>query len=198
MTEGSSGVVLAAVVLGSVLTLLAQVFIELMRDARKSEQLSHAIAGEISALLEIIKTRRYLEMVKAHFAEATGGRVTILQVRLEERYFSVIEANLQQIGILPVELPLLIPKFLTLSKAAIEDVSLVNSGEWDSKTASELAELYDALRQALEDVTATGREIISVIATMYGSPHGRYPPGLRIRMFFRKAFSRSTSDSIPK
>jgi hypothetical protein len=137
-------------------------------------------------------------MVKAHLVEATGGRVTILKVRLEEKYFSVIEANLQHIGILPVELPLLIPKFLTLSKAAIEDVSLVNSGEWDSKTASELAELYDGLRQALEDVTATGREIISVIAIMYGSPHGRYPPGLRMRMFFRRKFSRSTSDSTPK
>jgi hypothetical protein len=91
---------------------------------------------------------------------------------------------------LPVELPLLIPKFLTLAKAAIEDVSFLNSREWDSKTASEMAEIYDGLRQALEDVTATGREIISVIAITYGSPHGRYPSGLRIRMFCRKIFSR--------
>ncbi|GAC1497453.1 MAG: hypothetical protein NVS1B6_03130 [Steroidobacteraceae bacterium] len=195
MTEGSSGVILIAVVLGSVLTLIAQVFIELLRDARKSEQLSHAIAGEISALLQIINARGYRQMVKAHLAEAAAGRATILKVRIEERYFSVIEANLQHIGMLPVELPLLVPKFLTLAKSAIEDVSFLNSREWDNKTASELATIYEVLRQVLEDVTATGQEIIAVIAVMYGSPHGRYPAGLRLRMLLRKLSARSPADS---
>ena len=187
---GGPGLVLVAVVLGSVLTLVAQVLLELLRDARRSEQLSHAIAGEVSALLQIIKSRCYGEMVKAHLAEAAAGRATILKIHIEKNYFAVIEANLQHIGILPVELPLLVPKFLTLSKAAIEDVSFLNSGEWDDKTANGLAEMYSRLSQVLEAITITGTEIVSLISKMYGNPHGRYRTGLRIRMFLRKIFAK--------
>ena len=194
MTSGSVSVLLA-VVLGSALTLVAQVLLELLRDARKAEQLSHAIAGEILALIQIVEARNYMEAVKAHHALALAGTAAILEVRIEQTYFTVIEANLQNIGMLPVELPLLIPKFLTLSKSALDDVSELNTGKWQGKEASEMAVMYDGLRQVLEAAMAAGREIVSLIATMYGSPHGRYPLGLRTRMICRKAFSRSASDS---
>jgi hypothetical protein len=185
MTSGSVSVLLA-VVLGSALTLAAQVLLELLRDGRKSEQLSHAIAGEIYALLQIVEARNYIETVKAHHAFAAAGTGMILVIPISQTYFSVIEANLQNIGLLPAELPLLIPKFLTLSKSALEDVSALNDGKWHGKEASELAVMYDGLRQVFEAAIATGRQIVSLIATIYGSPHGRYPPGLKLRMAWRK------------
>jgi hypothetical protein len=182
--------VLLAVVLGSVLTLITQVLLELVRDSRKAEQLSHAIAGEISALLQIVEGREYIASIRAHHALALAGTPILLKVHLEQKYFSVIEANLQNIGLLPAELPLLIPKFLTLSKSVIEDISALRAGDWDARTPGELAGMYGGLNQVLEAAMSTGRQIVVLIATIYASPHGRYPLELRIRMFFWGVFRR--------
>ena len=99
----------------------------------------------------------------------------LLKVHIEQTYFSVIEANLQNIGLLPAELPLLIPKFLTLSKSALEDIGAIRAGDWDGKAAAELVPMYEGLHQVIVAATTTGRQIVTLIATIYASPHGRYP-----------------------
>jgi hypothetical protein len=177
---------LIGVIVGGALTLAVQVILELVRDARKTQQLSHAIAGEISALLGIIAARRYVEMIAQYSHSASLGNRQILKINIQNNYFSVIEANLQHIGMLPVELPLLVPRFLILSKSAIEDVSTMNSGAWDAMTAPELVHMYDELGLVIQRATQTGHEIITLIAMLYGSPHGRYPIGVRIKMFWIK------------
>jgi hypothetical protein len=177
---------LMGAIVGGVLTISGESFREARREARKSEQISHAIAGEISALLQIVEARGYLAAIRSLRALALSGTAEIFQAPIDQTYFSVIEANLQNIGMLPVELPLLIPKFLTLSKSALEDASALNAGKWTHFEASQLAIMYDGLRQVLEEAVATGREIVTLIATIYGSPHGRYPPMFKLRMLFKR------------
>jgi hypothetical protein len=166
---------LAAVIVGGAISIAGQVILELARDRRKAEQLSHAIAGEISALLLIVDGRRYIEAIQEHLALARVGTAMLLKVHIEQTYFSVIEANLQNIGLLPAELPLLIPKFLTLSKSALEDFGAMRAGDWDGKAAAELAPMYEGLHQVFVAATTTGRQIVALVATIYASPHGRYP-----------------------
>jgi hypothetical protein len=170
---------LLAVIIGGGISVGGQVILELVRDRRKAEQLSHAIAGEISALLLLVDGRRYVEAIQEHHALARVGTAMLLRVRIEQTYFSVIEANLQNIGLLPAELPLLIPKFLILSKSALEDFGAIRAGDWDGKAAAELAPMYEGLRHVIVAATTTGRQIVTLVATIYGSPHGRYP----FRMF---------------
>jgi hypothetical protein len=184
----SGGLALLGVFVGGFITFAVQFLLELMRDDRKAEQLSHAIAGEISALLQIVEGRRYLEAVQAHGALAHQGTASILVIHIEETYFSVIEANLQSIGLLPVELPLLIPRFLTLSKSVLEDISAMSKGRWDQLPQNEMVAMYDGLGQVMQAALATGQEIITLVATLYGSPHGNYPLGLRMRLLGRKMF----------
>jgi len=181
MNNGSSPA-LIGVIVGGALTLAVQVILELIRDARKTEQLSHAIAGEINALLEIVAARQYVEAINQFSYAATQGGNEVLKIHIENKYFSVIEANLQNIGMLPVELPLLIPRFLTLSKSALEDISAMNQGAWDAMSPPELVRMYNGLGRVIEAAMQTGRDIVSLIAMLYGSPHGRYPVGVRIKM----------------
>jgi hypothetical protein len=182
----NGGWALLGLIVGAVMTFAVQFCLELIRDARKAEQLSHAIAGEITALLGIVEARRYLDLIQGLRQLARQGNASFLQIHIEQTYFSVIEANLQNIGLLPVELPLLIPRFLTLSKSALEDISAVSQGRWSQMPPTELATMYDGLMQVMQAAMATGREIVTLVATIYGSPHGRYPIGLRIRMLFRR------------
>jgi hypothetical protein len=166
---------LAAVIVGGGISIGGQVILELVREGRKAEQLSHAIAGEISALLLLVDGRRYIEAIQQHHALARAGTAMLLKVHIEQTYFSVIEANLQNIGSLPAELPLLIPKFLTLSKSALEDFGAIRAGDWDGKAAAELAPMYEGLHQVIVAATTTGRQIVALVASIYASPHGRYP-----------------------
>jgi hypothetical protein len=181
MSSGSSSA-LIGVIVGGALTLAVQVILELVRDARKTRQLSHAIAGEISALLGIIASRQYVEMIAQYSQAASLGNRQILKINIQHNYFSVVEANLQHIGMLPVELPLLVPRFLILSKSALEDISTMNNGAWDAMTAPELIRVYDELGLVIQRAIKTGHEIITLIAMLYGSPHSRYPIGVRIKM----------------
>jgi hypothetical protein len=188
---------LVGVILGGTLTFAVQIILELIRDARKTEQLSHAIAGEISALLELVAARQYVEAIDEHLRLATQGSGSILNVHIEKNYFSVIEANLQNIGMLPVELPLLVPRFLTLSKSVLEDIDALNKGVWESAGPEDLVRMYDGLAHVIKAAIKTGHQIVALIATLYGSPHGRYPIGVRLRMIgwkFRKGRPESASD----
>jgi hypothetical protein len=181
---------LVAVIVGGGISIGGQVILESVKDGRKAEQLSHAIAGEILALLQIVEDRKYIQGIQAQLAMARAGTASLFKARVEQTYFSVIEANLQHIGSLPVELPLLIPKFLTLSKSALEDFQAIRAGEWDHMTAAELVPMYDGLIQVMQAAMSTGREIVTLIATIYASPHNRYPMRTRAAMLGRKLFGK--------
>jgi hypothetical protein len=166
---------LIAVIVGGAISIGGQVILELVRDRRKAEQLSHAIEGEISALLLIVDGRRYIEAIQEHHTLARAGTAMLLKVRIEQTYFSVIEANLENIGILPGELSRLIPRFLTLSKSVLEDIAAIRAGDWDGMAAAELAPMYGGLHQVILAAMSTGREIVALIAAIYPNPRGRYP-----------------------
>lgn len=176
---------LIAALVGGGVAILTGAALELLRDQRKGQQLSHAIAGEISALLEIVQKRGYSESLRQLCAQARGGNARVLKINIQRTYFPVIEANLQNIGLLPVELPLLIPRFLTLSKSVLEDFSSMHSGSMDNAYHQELSTFYDELIPVFDDAIKTGREIITVVAIMYGSPHRRYPIIVRLKMLCR-------------
>jgi hypothetical protein len=184
MSDSPAVVILAAAVGGGI-AILTGVAQELFKDSRKAQQLAHAIAGEVGAALEIVKKRGYVDLLINYRDAAIAGNAQIVKVSIQKTFFPVMEANLQNIGLLPVELPLLCTRFLTLSKAALEDVSCLNTGTWDHLDAPNLARLYNELIEVLEAVAKTGSEIIALVATLYGSPHGRYPIALRVRMLLR-------------
>jgi hypothetical protein len=180
---GSVWITLIVAMVGGFVAVIGQTILEMIRDGRKAEQLSHAIAGEVSVVLQLIEARKYRQAINDCIAQVKGGNRLILKIRLNQKYFSVIESNLQSIGVLPAELPILIPRFLNVANAGIEDINgLAAGGYFDDLTAQELVELYAGLDQIFVEVIETGGKIISLVTTIYGSPHHRYPIRVKARM----------------
>jgi hypothetical protein len=158
-------------VIGGVLTIAGNLIHEWWRDRRNSRQLSHAIAGEVGALVRILERRRYLETIKDYAQRARQGEIAVFDGRISKNYFPVIEASLDQIGTLPGELPILIPELLTLAKSALEDLEAIEAGEWSDRDAEGYATGYDELAEVLESGLDAGRSIVVAVARVYGSPH---------------------------
>ncbi|HTY50437.1 MAG TPA: hypothetical protein VMB48_12185, partial [Steroidobacteraceae bacterium] len=138
------------------------------------------------ALLEIVEARKYARGLTDAREKCERGqwvRVTI-SVTLEQ--FSTIEANLDSIGLLPADLPLLVPRFLVLSKSVIEDFKvLANVTEADS-AAPHLAARYAETIAVMTEAIRIGKQVVATVATMYGSPHRRIPLLLRLRGLCRR------------
>jgi hypothetical protein len=192
---GSVWITLIVAMVGGFVAVIGQTILEMIRDGRKAEQLSHAIAGEVSVVLQLIEARKYRQAINDCIAQVKGGNRLILKIRLHQKYFSVIESNLQSIGVLPAELPILIPRFLNVANAGIEDINgLAAGGYFDDLTAQELVEMYEGLDQIFVEVIETGQKIISLVATIYGSPHNRYPIDVKFGMLRRQVAARLSRD----
>jgi hypothetical protein len=183
--ENETTAALIGAVIGGGLTILGDLAQEMWRDSRRAEQLSHAIAGEVGAIIEVVEKRQYVENIKAYAQLAHAGQAEFMRVRVTKDYFPVTQSSLEHIGMLPAELPLLIPKFLTLANAALEDLEALAAGDWNECKVDELAESYDELAEVLEAALTAGRSLVIVVAMIYGSPHGRYPMSVQLGRFWR-------------
>lgn len=193
--NGSVWATLAVAVVGGLLAVGGQTILEMIRDGRRAEQLSHAIAGEVAVVLQLIEARQYRTAIAECIRATTDGNPQILKIHLHQKYFSVIEANLQSIGVLPAELPVLIPRFLNVANAGIEDINgLAAGGYFDNLMAPELVQLYTGLDQVIVEVIETGQKIVTLVATIYGSPHDRYPVRVKIGMLRRQVAARLSRD----
>jgi hypothetical protein len=181
--NGSVWATLTVAVIGGLIAVIGQTVLEMIRDGRKAGQLSHAIAGEVSVILQLIEARKYRSAINACITATSAGNPLILKIHLHQKYFSVIEANLQSIGVLPADLPILIPRFLNIANAGIEDINaLAAGGYFDHLTAPELVELYEGLDKIIVELNETGQKIIVLVATIYGSPYHRYPVRVKLGM----------------
>lgn len=187
MLEGEALAALMGAVIGGTLTIIGNILHERWREGRRAEQMSHAIAGEVSALIQIVRERRYVEDLKDHAEAARAGDAKIFCVRVSHDYFPVTRASIENLGMLPADLPLLVPRFLTLAKSVLEDFETLRSGQWDDMPADRLATGYSELLGVLEAALNAAEQIVAVVAVMYGSPHGRYPLGIRLIMLRHRA-----------
>jgi hypothetical protein len=182
---------LAGVLVGGAITIAGNLFLELFRNAGRARQLAHAVAGEISAVLWLLDRRQYIPGIKAAAETARAGQRKELKISVKESYFPTIEANLNSIGLLPSDLPLLIPKFLTLSKAVLEDFAQLLEMNVGHITPQELAIYLDDLAALMEEANLAGMQVVTSVAAFYGSPNGRMPWALHVRLFARRLLRRS-------
>jgi len=179
---------LLGTLLGGGLTIASNLLLEHVRTASKAQQLSRAIAGEASALIMIVEARGYIAMIKGLADLARRGERRRLEIMARRDYFPTIEANLDSIGLLPADLPILVPRLLTFSKSALEDFDRLATAKEAAIAELNLARQYDKLAAVIEEAMSAARQIVTTVAAIYGSPHGRLPIGLKWRL--RKAFRR--------
>ncbi len=95
------------------------------RNERKN--VAGALAGEISALLEIIRKRQYLEAIDKYInAMETDQRARNFRLAARHSYFTVFEANADKLGVLPNCCASEVAKFYVIVKSLMEDATNPN------------------------------------------------------------------------
>ncbi len=188
MTSSAIPALVGALV-GGALTIASNLVLEHLRAASKAQQLAHAIAGEALALIEIVETRRYVELVRACADLARKGERQRIEIVAQRNYFPTIEANLDSIGLLPADLPIMVPRLLTFSKSALEDFDRLASINERAFLELDLVRQYEELDFVLMMSLTAARGIVGRVAAIYGSPHYRLPITLKWRMHLRRTWN---------
>jgi hypothetical protein len=161
-----------AVVVGGLLAIaggfITPVLVDRQRQARESRNLALAFKGEITALLTLIKERRYLE----RFAEVTQQieatqKPFYMPMRVRFRYDRVYESNVTRIGVLNGALPELLPLFYTRLTSMLEDISGLSEGTYASLELPTLLRIYRDLQSVLKESIILGERIVQEIDRQY-------------------------------
>lgn len=160
-----------AALLGALIGATGPILVHFLTDnaqrRQKARQLSLAIAGELAAVSEIVRRRQYLEGIAELKMAATTGNILHFNARISFDYFPVISGSMNDLGILPGELPVLIPRFLTFAKSVLEDMHSLTHGEWGQRANEEIVEGYDQLHALLEETISLSENIQKEVMRIY-------------------------------
>lgn len=174
----------AGAFLGLIALLLAALFnAHLNRKHREWEMgqerkaLANAFMGEIGAIREAIRRRRYIE----DFTEAAHGwkvygqgrvpadqRPDIPSFQVRENYFTIFEENADKIGLLTPPLPQNLVFHYTLLRSVKEDVRTIVDGELDEDLPRFVANFLLGISWMLQEAQVSARELLNDLAREAG------------------------------
>lgn len=165
---------LAAVVIGGLIAItggfLSSRLLEQHRLRQEERNLALAFKGEISAVLELITERKYLERFTQVIAQIeASGKPFFMPFRVRFKYDRVYESNVARIGLLKAPLSRDIPVFYTRLDSILEDLVSLGDGTYAGLDVPHLLRIYRDTHSATERLVAQGESIVRAIAQKYGS-----------------------------
>ena len=117
------GTTLIAVLAGAIVSFIASILFQAWLHRRERKSLQGAFVGEISALLDIIQRRNYIDGLKKIIedVEQTGQPMSF-HLSVSHEYFGVYKNNTSRLGILKHPLPQKIATFYTQCFSILEQV----------------------------------------------------------------------------
>jgi hypothetical protein len=108
-----------------------------------------AFAGEIGAFLDIVRRRRYLDLLNATLDDIAAGKPPSIEaITAGQNYFRVYDANAERLGVLPGNLATDVARFYTLAFSIVEDATNESLFRDDPTWMGQfLTELRDLLTQ---------------------------------------------------
>jgi hypothetical protein len=119
-----SGAVIGAII-GAVLTGILQLWRDHVLNKRLGRSITQAIVAEISATMQLIQQRHYMERLselKPPAENDQAGKIRPISVVFPKEPFPVYAANVDKIGLVPAAIRKDVVKFYQLVQAAICDV----------------------------------------------------------------------------
>ena len=136
----------------------------LEKSKRKAERLSltGAIVGEVQALIEISRHRKYIEGIRQELtkAQANPDKYGIFHFSVRRSPMRVYESNLTRIGLLPDPLPKQIVSFYAGISSILEDIEDMREGKIQ-RTPEDRIRVLNELLQLMEATLALGEGIIA-------------------------------------
>jgi hypothetical protein len=141
---------------------------EYNRERKLRRTLALAFQAEVQALLEVIEKRGYIEGLRAAKAqiEATG-KFQAYHFKAREKYFSVFEANVGQIGILRPPLSQLVTRFYAQVNSIFEDMEWFEKSDPANVDPMVAIATYDEVLNIFEDTVGVGNRIVQEVSRRY-------------------------------
>jgi hypothetical protein len=161
-----------SVVIGGLLAItggLATTFaLERQRRTAESRNLALAFKGEITALVEHIEERNYLQRITQVIEQIESTRQPFyMPIHLRYRYDRVYDENVARIGVLKGRLPELVPLFYTRLTSILEDFVNIGDGSYASLEVDILLRVYMDMHHFIQVVVDSGKEILREIDRVY-------------------------------
>ncbi len=118
---------LGGAIAGSIASFLPTLFLEKRRDHKYSRQIQSSLLAEVSALLEIISHRKYLESIQEvieSLSTQPAGTTYSFAVDVPPHYSRVYQENCINIGVVQEDVAREIVVFHQLIDAVVQDVKL--------------------------------------------------------------------------
>jgi hypothetical protein len=162
--DGSWIAPLLGTALGGVIALGSTLFMFSRQRSHEKRNLAGAFAGEIGAILEIVRLRGYVR----HLHDAIDsidktGQPCSFVVKIRQEYFAVYKKNVHQIGVLDPPLPHNIAKFYTFCFSILEDFETMAQEVHTFSTVDESRKMLSDILALLESVNEIGARIVSQI-----------------------------------
>jgi hypothetical protein len=137
---------------GAIAAILPNVLIERLKERRAVKGLTDSVVCEVSAILAIIKHRRYLETAEkiVETLLSTPGSTFKLQVMVPENYFKIYHANLDRVNVIDPSVRLKVVTFYQLLEAVIQDIKPGDLLSTEAHGVDPFAEALSILKQAIE------------------------------------------------
>ena len=138
--------------IGAVAGFIPAYLIEKYRERAQKKKIQKALTAEVSAFVEIIKARRYIESVAEIIQRlrADPSRMERYVVKVPDRYAEVYKSNLSNIGLIDSTLLLSVIEFHQLIDAAVQDVMPGGLLAEKGGNASSFEELHGIMRRGME------------------------------------------------
>ncbi|MGD0660327.1 MAG: hypothetical protein ABSD38_19885 [Syntrophorhabdales bacterium] len=137
---------------GAVAAIVPNMLIERFRERRATKALTDAIVCEVSALLTIIKHRRYVETMEqiVETLSSTPGSTRQFEVTISYDYFKIYHANLERIDLIDHSIRVKVVTFYQLLEAVIQDVKPGGPLASQPRTVDPFAEALSIVKLAIE------------------------------------------------
>ncbi len=156
------------VIIGGLITLATTYWLETRKQVTESKRLALAFRGEIGALLEIIKKRKYLEGFQNAITQMeTTGERQLINIQVRREYFPVFKSNVGNIGLLPCSISELVAKFYIEANALLEDIESHRDGTFDDVDVLYLIAGVKEMHALLQDIIKNGEQIIKNTNLLY-------------------------------
>jgi len=154
--------------IGAVAGLGSAWWIERTRAKRVEKSLALALRAEITAILDILQERGYIEFLDYYIQKFKGGERPKFQTpSVKQNYFTVYEQNASSIGSLPSDVSPLVARFYTFAKAFIEDCDGANERTVAYVQTSQLLELFEESKVVLVKAIEAGRTASDKLGYVY-------------------------------
>lgn len=146
---------LSSAVIGGSLVIVGNIALEIIKRRLERKSLALAFRGELLAVIRIVTTRKYVEILDgAASSLALGHVVHISPIRIERNYFPIYTKNASKIGALPPAIAERLASTYTYANSFLEDATASRASAVTPAGAEFVEQTLEVLKRSINEAQA--------------------------------------------